>query len=45
MLDESMGMLLQLNADTRIRKMVRPHEKMNAFTACKTAPSFDPGLK
>ena len=35
LLDESMGMLLQLNTEVRITKRVRPHDKASPFTACK----------
>lgn len=35
LLDESMGMLLQLNTEVRVTKRVRPHDKASPFTACK----------
>ncbi|KAJ4305298.1 hypothetical protein N0V90_000829 [Kalmusia sp. IMI 367209] len=33
MLDESMGVLLTINMETKMKKRMRPHEGMNCFTA------------
>jgi hypothetical protein len=42
LLDESIGMLLQLNVDLKIRKGEHPIEGTTAFTACKLWYSPDP---